>query len=315
MLLALAACGCLAAVWLFWHYSGLPSLLLYGAAWMLIIALQFLISAFGMEVVASGTPLNFGACRALGSLGYAACAYVLGLATARLGTSILLPFAACVSLMLLISLLLWKSPPRTPSVSIAGASVPRGESSGFLRRYPRFVLFVFGSFVSMIAYCMCCNFLVRIVERLGGGAAELGTAVTITALCEIPTIFLSDRLRKRFGSSRLMRFTAVMLTVKIILIALSRSIGALYLVMAVQIVSYSLFVPITVFYADARMRPGDKVRGQAMMTLVTTVGSAVGSLIGGALLDRSGVAGMLTFCIVCSLAGAGVMLAGIEKTA
>lgn len=281
---------------------------LYGGAWLLLLALQFLISSFGMEYAAAGIPLNFGTARAVGSLGYALLSYLMGILSARLGLTVLLPFSAAMALLLLLSLCLWKPLPK--AVRQESDAPVRG---GFFRRYPRFLLFLAGSILAMTAYCMCCNFLVRIVENLGGGSEELGTAVMIAALCEIPTIFLSLHLRKRFGSGRLMRVAAVMLAVKAALLYAATSIPFLYCAMLSQLLSYALFIPISVYYVDGLMGQGDKVRGQALMTFVPTVGTSVGSLIGGALLDRFGVSGMLLFCVVCSVVGAGVMLLGTEK--
>lgn len=311
VLLTAPACACLFGAWLC-PKDAAVAVVLYAAGWTLLIALQFLINAFGMEYAAAGSALNFGVCRAFGSLGYAVFSYLLGLATARWGTGVTLPFGAVCCLLLLTALALWPPAPRALPVSAAMTATQKG---GLFARYPRFAVFVAGSLLSMVAYCMCTSFLVRIVENLGGGSTQLGTAIFITALCEIPTIFLSTRLRKRFGSGRLMRFTAVMLALKLILVALSGSMGFLYAAMAMQLFSYSLFVPVSVFYADGRMGPGDKARGQAVMTLVQTLGNAGGALLGGVLLDAFGVSGMLLFLCVCSVVGAAGMLLGVENVA
>lgn len=306
------ACLLLCVIWLMPAYVILR-VILYGVAWMLLMTLQFLISAFGMEHAAAGLKVDFGPCRAAGSLGYALLSYGLGLLAGKLGTEITLPYAAIMSGLLLISLIFWKSAPSAVRCGEDGEISKAPAEKGFFSRYPRFAVFVAGALIAMVAYCMCCNFLVRIVENLGGGSGELGTAVMIAALCEIPTIFLSGKLRKRFGSGRLMKFTAGMLFVKALLIYLSDSMGFLYGAMVAQLVSYSLFVPVSVYYADARMAPGDRVRGQAMMTLVTTLGTSIGSLLGGTLLEAGGVHGMLVFCVFCSLGGAVVMIAGTER--
>ena len=94
---------------------------------------------------------------------------------------------------------------------------------------------------------------------------------------------------------------------------LASSIGFLYAAVVSQLISYSLFIPVSVYYADARMQCGDKARGQAMMALVPTLSNAVGALLGGFLLRASGVHGMLLFCLICSCVGSVIMIAGVEK--
>lgn len=306
--LAFPACVLLVLVWL---PLAMPLLdvILYGAAWMLIMALQFLISSFGMEYASAGIPLNFGVGRALGSLGYACFSYLLGIWALRYGANVTLPYAAALSLLLFISILLWRD---IPAQTASLGEVP-GLSGGFFKRYPRFAVFVIGSFIAFVPYCMSCSFLVRIVENLGGDSSQLGTAILITALCEIPTALISLRLRKRFGSGKLMAFASAMLSLKALLLFLASSIGFLYAAVVSQLISYSLFIPVSVYYADARMQCGDKARGQAMMALVPTLSNAVGALLGGFLLRASDVHGMLLFCLICSCVGSVIMIAGVEK--
>ncbi len=290
--------------------SWLLDVILYALAWMLLVTLGFLISAFGMEYVAAGIPLNFGMGRAGGSFGYALFAYILGIQAARLSAAVTLPFAAFFSALLCASLLFWKD---LPVEKAAQESAREAKKAAFFARYPRFALFSAGCLLLMIPYCMCNSFFVRIVNNLGGGSAQLGTATLIMALTEVPTLFLSLRLRDRFGSGKLMMFTAVTLSLKSLFLLLVPSIGWLYAAMLSQLISYSLFIPVSVYYADARMGMGDKAQGQAVVALIPTLGNAAGSLLGGVILDAFGVPGMLLSCFICSCIGTAVTIAGTEK--
>ena len=164
-----------------------------------------------------------------------------------------------------------------------------------------------------MAYSTVCNYNVRIVAALGGGSAELGTAIMITALCEIPTLMISGWLNKKFGSNILMCVAVVMLSIRMLLMLLANSIPFLYAAMATQIVSYSLFISASVFYVDALMQSRDKLKGQAMMVLVQIASSAAGSLLGGYLLDAINVKGMLLFCTILSFIGTIIALIGTKR--
>ncbi len=309
--LALPACALLALL----SFSTQPQWLgiaLYALVWVLIMALQFLISSLGMDSANAGIKVNFGISRAFGSAFYALTAYSLGVLSAAHGARISVPIAAVVSALLLISLFFWRSAPRIEKEPFEKeAAALRG--SGFFSRYPRFAIFVCGATLCLTAYCTTCNYMVRIVEALGGGSKELGTSVMMTAICEIPTILISVWLSKKFGSNRLLIISAAMLTVRMLLLTLARSISFLYGVMLIQLISYSLFIPVSVYYVDALMRERDRLMGQAMMTLIPTIGNSIGSILGGFLLDTVQVRGMLLCCALISFIGSAVMIYGTER--
>lgn len=287
---------------------------LYGAVWLLVMAMQFLLNALGME--GGKAHVNFGISRSFGSMCYALTAYALGLVCAKSGTAVTIPIALCVGVLLTVALILWQGSAKneTPSAR-TDDSVPKGApvETGFFARYPRFLIFFIGCLVTIMAYSTVCNYNVRVVEALGGGSAELGTAIMITALCEIPTLMISGWLNKKFGSNILMCVAVVMLSIRMLLMLLANSIPFLYAAMATQIVSYSLFISASVFYVDALMQSRDKLKGQAMMVLVQIASSAAGSLLGGYLLDAINVKGMLLFCTILSFIGTIIALIGTKR--
>ncbi|MDO4571747.1 MAG: MFS transporter [Clostridia bacterium] len=307
-LLMLPACGLLALLWL----CPLPLALrvcLYAPVWMLLMTVQFLLNALAMEYPNAGLRLNYGVGRALGSFGFALAAWLYGLFVARFDTAALLPVGFGLALLLLLAVSLWRSPPAAPRESRDIAE------AGFFRRYPRFLLLVCGTALCMTPYSMVCNFLVRIVESVGGGSVELGTATMLAALCEIPVMFLSLRLNRRCGSYALMLVAAGMLTLKMLLFTLARSVSAVYAAELVQLLGYPLLMCVSVYYVNARMAARDRVRGQAMMALTQTVASAAGALLGGLLIDGLGVRGLLLVSLGISAAGSLVMALGTERVA
>lgn len=311
--LILPAAALLAAVWMF-PMAKLLRVGLYALAWMLLWTLQFLVNSLAMEYQNAGWRLNFGTGRAFGSFGYAGAAYLFGLFTADHSTTALLPVAVGLALALLTCVALWRVPER-PAASAAVMEKPAGagREPGFFARYPRFLLLTLGATLCLTPYCAVCNYHVRLVENVGGGSVELGTLVMIAALCEAPVMLLLTRLTKRFGSARLILLSAGMFTAKMAALCLADSVQLLYAAQLFQLLSYPVFVGVSVLYADERMAPGDRVRGQSLMTLTQSAGSAAGALLGGFLLDRAGVSGMLTTCLILSAVGSVVMVLGVEN--
>lgn len=283
----------------------------YGAIWLLVMAMQFLLNALGME--GGKTHVNFGVSRSFGSMCYALTAYALGFVCAQNGTAVTIPIALCVGVLLTVALILWQGSPKMQAAASPAPAQGAPLDTGFFSRYPRFIIFFIGCLITIMAYSTVCNYNVRIVAALGGGSAELGTAIMITALCEIPTLIISSWLNKKFGSNLLMIVAVIMLSIRMLLMTFANSIPFLYAAMATQLLSYSLFISASVFYVDALMQSRDKLKGQAMMALVQIASSAIGSLLGGFLLDAVNVKGMLIFCTVLSFIGTVITIFGTKR--
>lgn len=306
-ILIIPCCALMLALWLFtlplWLHIGLFVLL-----WMLMLALMFLFNSLAMEYPNAGYPLNFGIGRAAGSITFALGSYLYGRCVASYGMASLLPIGFALSCLLLLALLLWRSPPL-----MQAAEPAQEKNGGFARRYPRFICLVISTTICLTPYSFVANFLVRIVEGVGGGSIELGTAIMIAALLEAPTMFLSVWLSRRLGSHVLMIVAAISLSVKMLMFTLADSVAGVYIAELFQILSYPLLLCASVYYVNALMAPQDRVRGQALMTLVQTVSSATGALLGGLLLDRLGMSGTLKVALLVSILGSALMIAFTQR--
>lgn len=78
-------------------------------------------------------------------------------------------------------------------------------------------------------------------------------------------------------------------------------------------VSYAVYIPASVYYADQIMDEAHKVQGQALMTVAFTIGSVFGNLLGGRLIDWYGVRAMLAVGIVCTAVGTLLFWAGTGR--
>ena len=179
MALLLPAAVLLALLWLL-PLRRIFLVSLYALAWMLLWTQQFLINSLAMSYENAGWRLNYGAGRALGSLAYAAAAYAYGFLCAAQGTAVLLPVSALICTLLFVCVALW----RTPEAALHASSAARQPENGggrFAARYPRFMLLTAGAALCLTPYCTTCNYLIRVVESVGGSSVELGTAVMIAA--------------------------------------------------------------------------------------------------------------------------------------
>jgi PPP family 3-phenylpropionic acid transporter len=162
---------------------------------ILIVSMQSFINALGFEYANNGYPINFGFSRAGGSLGYAVTSFVLGQLLAKYSAGII-PVLALVEagLFLFIILLL------PPVKSIIVPTEKETHGNGVWKRYP-FLLLLFVGFTFLFSFhTMITSFLAQIFESINGGSQEVGVALMIAALCELPGMVLFEKLVARKSS-------------------------------------------------------------------------------------------------------------------
>ena len=71
-----------------------------------------------------------------------------------------------------------------------------------------------------------------------------------------------------------------------------------------QMGSFALYIPASVYYVNEVMEEQDKFKGQALMTGTNTLGGMIGSLLGGFLIDHAGVAVMNLAGLIMAVSGA-----------
>lgn len=98
--------------------------------------------------------------------------------------------------------------------------------------------------------------------------------------------------------------------VKFLIFYLARSMPLIYLGQCMQFFQFAVYAPATVYYVAAALPERDQLKGQSLIYVAGSgLGGALGNLLGGRLLDRSGIqaalllgtvsaaASLLTFCL------------------
>ena len=98
---------------------------------------------------------------------------------------------------------------------------------------------------------------------------------------------------------------AVFFLVKLIITFLAINVTGIYIAQIFQALAFGLYIVASVYYVNHEMDIEDKVKGQSFVTTAHTLGSVVGSLLGGWLINRFDVSVALLFCIIIS--GVGVI--------
>ena len=264
----------------------------------LLQVMQPLVSAISMYYVNRAVPVDFGIGRGIGSASFAVASTVLGVYVDKY-YGVAIAVASCLAMAVMILTLfampVWKE-------NVAGTEktkkVPvkekrQGGILAFVCRYRNFMVVMLGLTLIYVEHTFANTYLIQVVNNLGGNTRQLGTLMTVSAMSELPTMFLFSRVIRKWNSRTLICFSSVIFTVKAIGYLVCGSMSLLYLVQMMQMLAYALCLPAAVYYVNDTMTKEDKVKGQSLVVACNTLGGVFGSLLGGILLDAAGVKAML----------------------
>ncbi|MCR5847113.1 MAG: MFS transporter [Lachnospiraceae bacterium] len=177
----------------------------------------------------------------------------------------------------------------------------------FVKRYPFFVVFLLGSACCFFAHNMINDFMIQIINSLGGDEAQLGYATFLQAILELPVMALIGFVLKKISERYMLIFSAVSFFVKTAILIFATAMLGMYVSQSFQMFAYAVFIPTAAYFADNVMKEKDKVKGQAYINCAITLGGVFSNLASGKLLDTFGVKPMLAV-------GSAVCLIGVFVT-
>lgn len=177
----------------------------------------------------------------------------------------------------------------------------------------RWVIFLASSFFGGLGSMSVASYLSPYLAELGANGGQIGFAFTIATLTEIPVFFFGDRLVKRFTPHGLFLISLVLIAVRSVLFGL---VNTVFLAIAVQAVG-GLFFPAMwsagVAYAYENAPAHLKSTAQGVFGAASFgIGSAVGGLVCGVLLESLGGRGMFMVLGVIMLAGL-ALIEGLKR--
>lgn len=280
------------------------TLLCYGVNICLLQVLTPLLNAMGIGYVNAGGQLNIGFSRGGSSVAYALAAFGLGTLVDSLGSWVI-PGGMCLCYGLML-LALWKFP-TVKTVRSSGA----GERTGmlrFFRKYPSFTGVLCGCSLLFISHVLLNSFTYQIVVAKGGNSSEMGISMAVAAIVEILPMVCFGYLLTRAEAKSWFRLSGIFFTLKSLGSLLCTGMIGFYAVQLFQMGGWAIISVSSIFYINQIMAQEDGVKGQAYYTMTYTIGSVLGAIIGGQLIDSFGVQTMLTFATASAALGTGIVL-------
>ncbi len=280
--------------------------LFYVLALAITQTLQPLINSLTFECINAGYAVSYGFTRAMGSVAFAILSSLIGL-WLNSHSPDSLPLLAAILFVVIFALVFFfpnLGAHRTPEqLHLAAEQESSAPSGSFLRRYKGFLLLILGVASIFIFHNLINLYLVQIMAPLGAQDSQLGLALTIAALCELPAFFGFSFLVRRVPAHVLLQLAGILYALRSLLFFFATSVWMINLGQVVQGVTYALIIPASVYYVDILMKDADKVKGQSWMTGGMTLGSILGSVAGGWMLDRFGVHPMLGLGVATAVVG------------
>ena len=162
------------------------------------------------------------------------------------------------------------------------------------------IVFLLLAFLGGVGALSVSSYLAAYLKELGANGNQIGFAITIAAVTEVPVFFFGNRLVKRFTPYGLLLIALFLMGIRSLLFAAA---STLFLAIVVQAFGGMIFPAMWsagVAYADEHAPAGLKSTGQGLFGAASFgFGSAVGGFVGGPLLASIGGRGMfLVFGII-----------------
>ncbi len=249
---------------------------------------------------------RYGQQRMWGSLGYIVSTSISGFVLQRTGLLALFYGSAACLLLMLPGLFILKSP----------ESTPQARPWLGLRQYIRqrtWLIFA-GTFL-VVGICMNAMniFLGIYVKELHGGEALIGNAAALGALVEMPFMYFSFYLLRRFGSRSLVYIGIAFYALRMLLYAIIPSADWILPIALMNGFSYAFLWIGSVSYAGELAPDNLKATAQGTLSSLIGLSGVVGSLINGGLYDWLGSPGLFLVNSLLALAALFLFALGTQK--
>lgn len=278
---------------------------LFGIAFVFINCMLPFVNVSCFYYTNKGINVDFGKVRGIGSLSFAVASYVLGIFSDIYGARLIAVSGIISSILFSIIIILMpriednKSEDRNSKHDLVN-----NENDirifQLIKKYPTFFLMVLATIFAMCFQNADCGYLIKIIEGLGGSAVGLGQANAIAAIVEIPTMFMFTRVMKKVHIKKLIAIACAFYILRGFIFCIP-SIAAVYFAQVLQMFTFAILIPSTVYLADEMMHEEDKNKGHTFIGMAVTSGLILGNFVGGQLISCGGVRLLEFGCVIIAV--------------
>jgi PPP family 3-phenylpropionic acid transporter len=161
----------------------------------------------------------------------------------------------------------------------------KAELSGFSTRFWMGLLMIFVAFLATTP--LNKFFSLYITDYLHIDAAPALWAVSATA--EIPFMFFSGRLIRRYGSRNLLYFSTAFISIRLLVYILFPCFAGALAGQLLNAITYGIFHPAAIAFVSERVPNDKRVTGLTLYSVAANgFANIIGSAVGGVIIDRFG---------------------------
>ncbi|OMF21676.1 MFS transporter [Paenibacillus sp. FSL H8-0548] len=228
----------------------------------------------------TGTP--YALIRIFGSLGFAVTAYTFGLILKEIGSQWTLPLALCT---IAITLLL------TTRIKDYQGSARKIDFSGFFKllRQRDVLLFFLIILTISIPHRMYEGFLAVTMRHMGASDSLIGLAWLVSALSEIPVLFLLGKYGHKFKELPLLMIASLMYAIRLWLLSDLQDPRWVIATQAMHSISFGIYFSTALRYLSRLIPDEYRASGQAVYAVVWTgLAGVISGLFGGFVYENFG---------------------------
>lgn len=303
---------------IFYHQKGITVAVIY----CLYAVCTYASSAVYLKVVTDiqymGEKINYSVCRGFGSLGYVFFSTIGGVLAEQRSVFFLHEVGIFV-LLVQVTVAVFMAVSFAKLCANRSESLKEGERTSslmeFVKKYPYFMLSLLGMTLTLFTHNTGSNYLINIVESVGGDASTMGFLNGEVALVEIPTLFLYVKLFGKRDKGRVLILAFLVTVMKGFAITIAWNVPVLFAVHVLQALAFPLYAAAIVDYVNEVIPYKDAGKGQSLAYGASCLGAIMAGLIGGPLFDR--LSSHMTMLITAFTASVGLCLVilGITKGA
>jgi PPP family 3-phenylpropionic acid transporter len=169
---------------------------------------------------------------------------------------------------------------------------------------PRWRAFLFAATTGGILLSSISNFLFLYLQDIGATKTLLGFSLTIATISEIPALFISSTLLKRWKHLTIMTSGLLFFAIRVLAYSFISNPWVAVWLQFLHGASFALMWAAGVSYAEMIAPQGLNTTAQSLFSgTMLGIGMAIGSLLGGALYDSLGANWMYRIMAAIALAG------------
>ena len=292
--------------------SALTTFAVFAAASLLSALCASLSVILYTDLVFGGVEIEYGFSRGLGSFSYTVVSYFAGRLAAAYSPELIPIIGIVAASGFLCAVAFICADMRPEQTGPASPDRADGKLLQYIRGRKGLGLFFAGILLIYMAYISGNSYAINMIRSIGGSAGELGIYNALGALFEIPFMMIFSKASIK-NSKLLLRISLLLMTCKVLVLALSQNLVWIYAAAFLQGASFGLYTPSIVNFIKNSTSYAHSAKGQSVASIASSLGGVCGMLISGRLLDILQVRPVLRIMFSVSVAGAAVVWLATAK--